>query len=122
VPGVRNLGFVDVQDKIDAYAAAVALCLPSLYESFSIVIMESWLQETPVIVSKACAVTRDHCEDSSGGFAVASAEEFGEAVVRLLADPGLRSRMGAAGRDYVRRNYAPETVTRRFVEFIRALP
>lgn len=118
VPGVRNLGFLAAPDKTDAYAAALALCLPSLYESFSIVIMESWLQETPVIAAKACAVTRDHCEDSGGGFAVENYAEFEAAVTRLLNDPALRSRMGAAGREYVRRNYSPEIVTKRFVDFL----
>jgi alcohol dehydrogenase (cytochrome c) len=36
--------------KYDAYAGANLLCQPSLHESFSIVLMEAWLAETPVLV------------------------------------------------------------------------
>ena len=57
---VIDLGFVPVQDKYDAYAAALALCQPSLLESFSIVMMEAWLSGTPALVHGRCAVTRDH--------------------------------------------------------------
>jgi len=118
VPGITNLGFLADRDKSDAYAAALALCQPSLNESFSIVIMEAWLNGTPVIVSKACAVTSDHCADSGGGFAVDSYAGFEEAVMKLLDDGALRSRMGAAGRQYVLSNYSPGIITRRFVEFL----
>ncbi len=44
---VLDLGFVPAQDKLDAYAAALALCQPSLLESFSIVMMEAWLGRRP---------------------------------------------------------------------------
>ncbi len=47
---VLDLGFVPLQDKYDAYAAANVLCQPSVHESFSLVIMEAWLTETPVLV------------------------------------------------------------------------
>ena len=55
---VVDLGFVPLQDKYDAYAAATLLCQPSLNESFSLVIMESWLAGTPVLVNGRCPVTR----------------------------------------------------------------
>ena len=50
---VVDLGFLDIQDKYDACAGSVCLCQPSKNESFSIVIMESWLCERPVLVNAA---------------------------------------------------------------------
>lgn len=50
---VYDLGFVDLQDKYDAYGAAALLCQPSKNESFSFVIMESWLCRRPVLYTKA---------------------------------------------------------------------
>jgi glycosyltransferase involved in cell wall biosynthesis len=98
-PEIRDLGFVSPQDKYDAYAAATALCSPSTNESFSIVLMESWLCGAPVIVNAECAVTRDHVERSSGGLCFKDFYEF-EAVLnclwnrpelgRVLADNGAR--------------------------------
>jgi len=55
---VLDLGYVSVQEKHDAYAAADVYVHPSIYESFSIVLMEAWLQGTPALVHADCAVTR----------------------------------------------------------------
>ena len=64
---VTDLGFVDIQDKYDACAGAELLCQPSKNESFSIVIMESWLCERPVLVNSACKVTKNFAQESQGG-------------------------------------------------------
>ena len=55
---VYDLGFVSIQDKYDAYGAASVLCQPSKNESFSFVIMESWLCRRPVLVHNDCDVTK----------------------------------------------------------------
>ncbi len=116
VPGVRALGFVPPADKLDAYRAALCLGMLSVNESFSIVLMESWLQETPAIVAADCAVTADHVRDSGGGYAASSAGEFASALCDLLKDEGHRRAMGRKGRAYVVENFTPERVTRRFRE------
>src|SRR5262249_7656124 len=64
---ILDLGFLPEQDKLDAYAAALALCQPSLNESFSIVMMEAWVAGTPALVHANCAVTREHCLEANGG-------------------------------------------------------
>lgn len=118
---IQDLGFVDLQDKYDAYAAAEVLMQPSLMESFSIVIMESWLAGTPVMVHAGCAVTRDHVIDSGGGLHFKDYPSFAEGLDLLLARPELRERMANAGRDYVRANYAWPQVTQRYVGLIERL-
>lgn len=120
-PGVIPLGFIPPEDKTDAYAAATCLAMLSVNESFSIVLMESWLQETPAIVSARCAVTRDHVEDSGGGFAVATEAEFSEALLAFLSDGSRRSAMGAKGRDYVITSFSPQKVASRFREELERL-
>src|SRR5438067_5040904 len=64
-PRVKDLGFLPQEEVGDAYAAAAAYIQPSLFESFSRTIMESWLAGTPVIANSACEVVRWHCERSS---------------------------------------------------------
>ncbi len=120
-PHVRDLGFVSAEDKHDAYAAALALCQPSLNESFSIVLMEAWLQGTPCLVAAQCEVTRDHVADSGGGLTFADAGELAAAVARLHADAGLRAAMAARGRAYVLANYDRARVLDRFVAFLDRL-
>src|SRR5262249_3529758 len=46
--GIVDLPRLSEAEKNAACAGALAVCQPSVNESFSIVLMESWLQETPV--------------------------------------------------------------------------
>ncbi|CAO0824038.1 Glycosyltransferase family 4 protein [Desulfarculales bacterium] len=118
---IQDLGFVDLQDKYDAYAAALVLMQPSLMESFSIVIMESWLAGTPVMVHSGCAVTKNHVVQSGGGLHFKNYPSFAEGLDLLLARPELRTQMAVAGRDYVLANYAWPQVTERYVQLIERL-
>lgn len=118
---VIDLGFVPPPDKADAYAAALALCQPSLLESFSIVMMEAWLLGTPVLVHGGCAVTRDHCLAGNGGLFFTEYFEFAEAVELLLGDAGLRRRLGEGGRAYVLANFTWERVTESYLGVLREL-
>ena len=120
-PYTLDLGFVTPQEKANAYAAATALFQPSLMESFSIVIMESWLAGRPVLVHRRCAVTSEHVRESGGGFAVGSFPEFCEAMELLLGDPAQAAAMGARGAAYARRDYSWDAVCGRFMTLYGAL-
>jgi glycosyltransferase involved in cell wall biosynthesis len=98
---VQDLGDVGVQERQDAYAAADVFVHPSVHESFSIVLMEAWLQGTPALVHADCAVTRQAAEASGGGLTFKDFGEFAAALDMLLADAELRRQMGARGREYV---------------------
>jgi glycosyltransferase involved in cell wall biosynthesis len=102
---VLDLGFVSRQEKHDAYAAALALCQPSLMESFSIVTLEAWTAGCPALVHRDCEVTREHCEASQGGLAFGSFAEFAACLRYWERHPDLRARMGRNGAEYVRRNF-----------------
>lgn len=120
-PGIVSLGFIPADDKMDAYAAATACAMLSINESFSIVIMEAWLQKTPVLVSADCAVTRDHVADSDGGYAVSDESSFAHALSALLSDHKHRDQMGSKGRAYVLEHYTAEKVTQHFCEALSTL-
>lgn len=119
VPGVITLGFIPPEDKMDAYRAALALAMLSVNESFSIVMMESWLQSTPVIVHADCAVTADHVQDSQGGFAVHDSSSFSDAVCTLWDNSPLRERQGESGRQYVKTHYRPDIIVERFCQALQ---
>jgi len=117
---ILDLGFVSAQDKADAYAATLALCQPSLLESFSLVMMEAWLAGAPSLVHGRCRVTRDHCLASNGGLAFEDYFEFVEALELLARDGALRQRLGEAGRAYVLANYTWDRVTDNYLATLRA--
>jgi glycosyltransferase involved in cell wall biosynthesis len=118
---IIDLGFVPPQDKYDACAAAACFCNPSVNESFSIVIMESWLCEVPVLVHAACDVTREHCIKSNAGLYFRDYDEFEACVDLYLDDSSLRKKMGSKGRTYVLENFSWDAVVKRFEDFFRSL-
>ncbi|MBK7975619.1 MAG: glycosyltransferase family 4 protein [Deltaproteobacteria bacterium] len=111
---IVDIAFLTEEEKRDAIAGAVAVVQPSVNESFSIVLMEAWLHEKPVLVHARCAVTRRHAADAGGGLWFESGAELGECISFLLDNPETAGRMGAAGRRYVEREYSWEAVVGRF--------
>ena len=118
---VRMLGYLPEQDKYDCLGASLALCVPSIMESFSIVMMESWLAGRPVIANASCAVTTDLCKRSNGGLYFANYDEFREIVNCLSDSPAIAETLGTQGGAYVRSNYSPEIIAQRYAGFIQKL-
>lgn len=114
---VIDLGFVDIQDKFDAYAAAELLCQPSHNESFSLVIMESWLCRRPVLVNDECLVTRNFAIESMGGLYFNGYCEFEACVNYLLDNPETADQMGINGRQYVLENFSWDVICNRYMQF-----
>jgi glycosyltransferase involved in cell wall biosynthesis len=119
--GVRDLGYLDAAQKAAAYAAATVVCQPSVNESFSIVLMESWLAGTPVLVHARCPVTTHHVFRAGGGLAFDDFYEFAEALDLLLEDDARRRRLGSQGRAYVESVYGWPAVTARLREALERL-
>lgn len=119
-PAFLDLGFVSKAEKAALYQAALALCQPSVRESFSLTIMEAWLAGRPVLVHEDCAVTVGHVRRSKGGLWFRTYEEFAEALDWLRAHADLTRRMGENGRRYVSANYTWEAILDRFEALIRA--
>ena len=118
-PRFVDLGFVPEEDKYDALAASTALCNLSVNESFSFVVMESWLAGAPVIVSSGSSVTRGHVERSGGGFSVGNSGEFSRCVEELTRKPALGRRLAQMGRRYVVENYSWDRVAPAYMEAFR---
>lgn len=81
------------------YRGATALLVPSVgYETFGIVIVEAMARGTPSIVHDLGALP-EVIEDSGGaGIVYRTTDELLDAMRRLRADPGLRSKLGERGR------------------------
>lgn len=116
---IIDMGTVSDEDKYDAYAAAVCLCQPSVRESFSLVVMESWLAERPVLVHGYCDVTSNHCQQSDGGLYFVDFSEFEMCVRYLLENNYISMQMGKNGRDYVLKNYSWDKITKDYIDFLK---
>lgn len=118
---IHDLGYVSIQDKYDAYTAAEILCNPSHNESFSLVVMESWIAQRPVLVSGSCAVTKDFVLRTGGGLYFDSYFEFEGALNYLRRYPDIADRMGKCGKKYVLDNFSWPVIVERYISFFAGL-
>lgn len=116
---IIDLGFVDRSLKYDACAAALTLCQPSVHESFSIVIMESWLAGRPVIVHQGCDVTRDFAVRSNSGLYFNDYYEFEGCINYYIDHPDIAEKMGKTGRKFVLENFTWDAITRKYMDFFK---
>ena len=111
---VLDFGYVKEDLKHDGYSASLALCQPSVNESFSIVLMEAWLAGTTALVHAGCAVTSHHCLRSNGGLLFRDYFQFEEGLLCLMEDRELRDALAARGRRYVLKEFSWDTILKRY--------
>ncbi len=119
-PAVRAIGFVDDAEKWNALSACMALAIPSRLESLSMVTLEAFWAERPVVANAYCAVLRGQCRRSGGGLYYANYDEFRGILEKLEADAPLRARMGRAGHAYFEKNYAWPVILEKYLRLIAA--
>ena len=117
-PAVRPLGFLDEADKWNALAACTALAIPSRLESLSMVTLEAFWAERPVVANGNCAVLRGQCRRSGGGLYYTNYDEFRGILETLEGDGALRARMGRAGHAYFEENYAWPVILDKYLSLI----
>lgn len=112
-PRIRVLGFVDERTREALLRHAMALVMPSPFESLSLVVLEAWNHAVPVIVNGRCAPLRGHIRRADGGLYYDHPAEFVGAVRYLAAHRDVAVRLGAQGLDHVEREYRWGTVMAR---------
>jgi glycosyltransferase involved in cell wall biosynthesis len=97
----------------------VLFCQPSVMESFSIVIMESWLCNTPVLVNGRCPVTVEHCQKSQGGLYFNDYLEFEECLEVILNRPELAKELARNGREYCLSHFNWDSISQKYINLIQ---
>lgn len=118
---IYDLGFLPLQDKYDAYSAATVLCQPSKNESFSLVIMESWLCGRPVLVNGECEVTKHFTTISNGGLYFNNYFEFQECINYFVNNYKVAKGMGENGCGFVESNFSWDVIVERYLEFFKGV-
>jgi len=99
------------QDDIGAlYSHASIFCLPSFAEGVPGVLMEAMAMELPVVTTRITGIP-ELVDDGHTGLLVTPgrADLLADALERLLTDPDLCRRMGAAAREKVMREFNTES-------------
>jgi glycosyltransferase involved in cell wall biosynthesis len=120
-PDIVVTGAVDEPTKGDLVRDALVSVSPSALESFSLVVVEAWMDRVPVLVNGTCGPTREHCEQSGGGLWFTSFLEFEAGLERLTSDGELRSVLGTLGRRYVDAHFRWPDVIDRYAGFLSSV-
>ena len=99
LPGrARSLGFVAPADLGPLYAGAAVVAYPSLREGFGLPPLEAMAQGAAVVTSAGTA-TEEVVGDAGVLVDPTSVASIAEGIDRVLGDPALAARLGAAARD-----------------------
>ncbi len=101
------------EEKADAYARATIFAMPSDHETFGKTYLEAWSAGLPVIAGDIPPL-REVVREGIDGLHVANEPRaIAYAILSLLSDPDRARRMGAAGRERLRREFSwPAVATR----------
>lgn len=119
---VRFTGWLDEAGKRAWLARAGALALPSHAEGLPMSLLEAMAAGVPVVASAVGGIP-DVVKHGVNGLLVAPRDSVDllRALRRLLREPALAARLGAAGRETVRARFSPEQVLARLDEVYAGL-
>ena len=118
---VIDLGFVSAEDKRNGFAGATAFINPSMKESFSLVLMDSWQAGRPVLVNGHSPVLVEHVKRSSGGLYYGGQEEFSAMVDWFVDHPEEANVMGMNGKRYVEEHYRWDVIIEKYIALIEEI-
>jgi len=117
---VRFLG--QREDLPRLLAAADALVLPSLYEGLPNVVLEAMSFAKPVVATAAPGTTEVVIDGETGLLAPLQAPtELARALLKVIDDPELARRLGAAGRARVLEHFQADTMIDQFARLYEEL-
>jgi glycosyltransferase involved in cell wall biosynthesis len=120
---VEFVSGVTTERIVELYAEAEVACVPSLYEGFSLPAVEAMACGVPVVGTTGGAVPEVIGTDGETGLLVppGDPEALAAALRRMLGDPALRARIGAAGKARALEKFTWRATALGTVEHYRAL-
>jgi glycosyltransferase involved in cell wall biosynthesis len=102
---IRYLGTLSESEKQAVLNRALFLIMPSQFESLSMVLLEAWRVQKPVLCNGHCDVLRGQCRRSNGGLYYRNSDEFLTAFELLLHRQDIRMKLGISGCNFYQSNY-----------------
>lgn len=117
---VRYVGHVDTDDLCAFYKIADLTVVPSLYEPFGMVVLESMAMGTPTIVADTGGLSEIVVHEETGlKFEPGDPRSLAEAMLRVLEDGSLASRLTADAMAYMGEEYNWDRISRRTIDVYR---
>lgn len=118
-PRVKFIGRVD-PDALDRYYRhALALIVPSVcYETFGIILIESFRQGTPVL-ARRIGPFPEIVSRSGGGLLFDGPDDLARAMQQLQSDPGYRDRLARQGQAGFLQHWSEAAIIPQFLDVVR---
>ncbi|MBU1671543.1 MAG: glycosyltransferase family 4 protein [Actinobacteria bacterium] len=117
---VKFTGHIDTDALCAFYRAADLTVVPSLYEPFGMVVLESMAMGTPTIVADTGGLSEIVVHEETGlKFEPGDPESLAEAMLRVLQDSDLSARMTADAIAYMGEQYNWDRIARRTMDVYR---
>jgi len=112
---IISLGYVDEEEKFRLIAESEFVVNASPYESLSIVLLEAWSLNKPVLVTEKSEVMVGQSQRSGGGLWYSDYNDFEKKVLILLED---EQKIAINSREFVRQHYSWDSITKKYLELI----
>jgi len=118
---VELAGYLTAADLASAYDEAEIFVLPTYSEGFPTVLLEAMSAGLPIVTTPVRgAIDRLRDEENVLFVPPRSADRLAAALLRLIADPGLRAAMAKNNREKVK-EFAPDAVSPRYVAVLQSV-
>lgn len=105
-PSIVYMGYLSEQEKNQALQGAMAVIIPSVMESLSLLLLESFAARTPVLVKEGSPVLKEHCIKSNAGLFYNDYYDFSASIDYLMRHQHVRHLLGWNGQRYVQKYYS----------------
>ncbi|MBU4301506.1 MAG: glycosyltransferase family 4 protein, partial [Actinobacteria bacterium] len=117
---VKFTGYVDSDDLSAFYRCADLTVVPSLYEPFGMVVLESMAMNTPTIVADTGGLSEIVVHEETGlKFDPGNPDSLADAMLRILSDEELAARLTHDARVYMGERYSWDRIARQTIEVYR---
>lgn len=119
IPNVKFFGRLAPEDLSRYYKSAIALIVPSVcYETFGIILIESFKEGTPVIARKIGPFV-EIVNQCGGGLLYSNNNELVKAMQQFQGDPSYRQAMAQSARSGFENHWSEQVVLNKYFNTIR---
>ena len=117
---VHFIGYINSDNKSNAYHAASLIVIPSRQEAMSIVVLEAGIAGTPVLITDQCGF--NDIDTICGGRVVpATVQGLKQGLCDMLSNKEKLRIMGINLKNYVRRNYTWDITVQKYLELYKKI-
>lgn len=120
--GVDYLGRLAYDALVDLIQGASVFALTSNQEGLAITVLEAMAAAVPVVATR-CGGPEGTVSDGQTGFLVNVNDDgaFADQTARLLREPGLHAKIGAAAQAHARQHFSPRAIQAQLLTHLRAI-